>query len=291
MGAGNKAGRALGAYNQKRPGTTCCGPAAAPGAPHSLASPAVPPEDTAPPSASSALAPGRGSAVPPPGASQPGCCPVQGGSGCSSKAAPTRTAPKSPAVLLSEGARQAPARQPAQHTAVQGHHGTIRSFFAAIPPQNCRGDLSQEGQTPQNQHPGLSDSDLADVLRAPVSLFPSLAMTYGNLPLETESCEPSSSTVANPQPRDKNTHPQIPFSAQRDHRAASFLYTPRNPEPFPKATGISLAADDPQRTGEARRALHGPPRTAAPPRARHLPLPAAVPPSSSRLPKRRVPRG
>lgn len=163
--------------------------------------------------------------------------------------------------------------------------------FCCYPSPNCRGDLSQEGQTPQNQHPGLSDSDLADVLRAPVSLFPSLAMTYGNLPLETESCEPSSSTVANPQPRDKNTHPQIPFSAQRDHRAASFLYTPRNPEPFPKATGISLAADDPQRTGEARRALHGPPRTAAPPRARHLPLPAAVPPSSSRLPKRRVPRG
>lgn len=66
MGAGNEAGRAPGSYNQKRPRTTCCGPAAAPGAPHSLASPAVLPEDTAPPSASSALAPGRGSAVPPP---------------------------------------------------------------------------------------------------------------------------------------------------------------------------------------------------------------------------------
>lgn len=130
--------------------------------------------------------------------------------------------------------------------------------------------MSQEGQTPQNQHPGLSD-----VLRASVSPFPSLATNDGNILLETESCEPSSGTVANPQPRDQNTHPQIPFPMQRDHRAASFLCTPRNPEPFPKAIWDQPYADDPQRTEEERGALHGPPRTAAPPRAGHLPLPAA----------------
>lgn len=194
-------------------------------------------------------------------------------------------------MLLSEGAQQAPARQASP---AHGHPGPPRNnsiIFCCYPSPNCRGDLSQEGQTPQNQHPGFSDSDLAGVLRASVLLFPSLAMNCGNVLLETESCEPSSSTVANPQPRDKNTHPQIPFPMQRDHRAASFLYTPRNPEPFLKATRINLTADDPQRTEEERRALHGPPRTAAPPHAGHLPLPKAVPPSSSRLPKRRVPRG
>lgn len=286
MGAGNEAGRAPGSYNQKRPRTTCCGPAAAPGAPHSLASPAVLPEDTAPPSASSALAPSRGSAVPPPrgvsarllsrarrlwvffeGSSYPdrsqipGCAAV---GGCT--ASPRQAA--------------SPAR---------GHPGPPRnnSIIFGCPKLSWR--FEPRGTNPTEPTPWAFRLRFGRCF----ACFKSRRFQALQRTMETFCWRQKAAS-----------HLRVPWLT---HSLGTKTHIPRSPSlckgitglprssahqetqsHFRKPFGINLM----QTTPSARRRNAG--LSMAPPEPQHHPAPGtyrSLPPSSSRLPKRRVPRG